>query len=278
MSLPGAGETVPTTILEELNRSLVNSASSLQQIQQEATKEKEEQQQQQQQKEPQLHPSQTLSSSLSDIVHSKQIKISDDDDDHISIDDDDDLSADENVGDDETILNENETAIVKKSDCGDKGGDIESVNRGSSGVDSVNDTRKLLNLNNNHLPQYQNSKQNIYDIEEVLNFELQTVANVSQPEQLGQSEELNFNSQTSSTVDNKSFIAPVLLKPDGVKQFTIDRDRSISPPPLPLVTYRWEDCRRSKEKVCFIKICFLFFKLMYTNIYFVIGWISVDVS
>lgn len=255
MSLPGAGETVQTTILEELNRSLVNSVSSLQQIQQEATIAVEEQQQLlHHQKEHQIHPSSSpTSSSLVAVVQSNQIKLSDDDD-RISIDDDDDLSADENVGDDETILNENETAILNKSECTDKGGDInDSVNNsgGGSVVDSGIDTRQLPNLNDNQLsPLY--PKQSIGDIEEVLNFELQTVANASEAEQLGQSEDLNFNLQTPSTVDNNSLIAPVLLKPNDVSQFTNSRDRSISPPPLPLVTYRWEDCRRSKEKVCYI--------------------------
>lgn len=46
----------------------------------------------------------------------------------------------------------------------------------------------------------------------------------------------------------------------GVNQYfdySLYRERSQSPPPHPLITYKWEDIRRDKEKVSMLCVCFI---------------------
>lgn len=63
---------------------------------------------------------------------------------------------------------------------------------------------------------------------------------------------------------------------EGNKYFdyTLYRERSISPPPHPPITYRWEDIRRDKEKVIEL---FLNNRNDFNVCSFTSGWISVDV-
>lgn len=94
---------------------------------------------------------------------------------------------------------------------------------------------------------------------EILNFNLQTVDDTQFDEKLGQAEIIgevkNICGEIKDRVDElagssdlKSCSSPSSHENTG--KFV----REASPPPVPLVTYRWEDVRRDKQKVRFEEV------------------------
>lgn len=94
---------------------------------------------------------------------------------------------------------------------------------------------------------------------EILNFDLQTVDNTEIDEKLGQTEIID---QVKNTICEKSrddsIQESININSDNVLPPPSHPDakllREVSPPPVPLVTYRWEDVRRDKQKVRFKEV------------------------
>lgn len=94
---------------------------------------------------------------------------------------------------------------------------------------------------------------------EILNFNLQTIEDTQIDDKLGQAEiigEVKNNREESPNCDDavvdssdrKSLSSPSSHDNSGILV------REASPPPVPLVTYRWEDVRRDKQKVRFEEV------------------------
>lgn len=93
---------------------------------------------------------------------------------------------------------------------------------------------------------------------EILNFNLQTIEDTKIDDDLGQAEVLSEaktniseeNTNCDATVDSSEIKSDNLSLPssdENTGKFL--REVSPPPPPVPLVTYRWEDVRRDKQKV-----------------------------
>lgn len=84
-------------------------------------------------------------------------------------------------------------------------------------------------------------------------------------------------SSSNSTGATRESSSPQPQSEDANKYFdySLYREASSSPPPHPLITYRWEDVRRDKEKVNLIQK--LSFPLIRLSIYvFISGWLPLD--
>lgn len=94
---------------------------------------------------------------------------------------------------------------------------------------------------------------------EILNFNLQTIEDTQIDDKLGQAEiigEVKNNREESPNCDDAvvdSSDRKSLSSPSSHDNSDI-LVRESSPPPVPLVTYRWEDVRRDKQKVRFEEV------------------------
>ncbi|XP_037034493.1 uncharacterized protein LOC119073249 isoform X2 [Bradysia coprophila] len=187
VSLPGAEETEPTTILEELNRNLIEPVVT--------------------------------------------------------------RAADNDA-------NENEHAhdlnIDNVTDVIDVGESNQLTQSQSEVTDEVNkDTNQIVHSE-------KSCDSDRYDGIEILNFNLQTVDDARPDERPSRTEPIdevdnickedkNCDDVLVSSSDLKSDSKPSTSYHDDTGSLT----REVSPPPVPLVTYRWEDVRRDKQKVRF---------------------------
>lgn len=109
------------------------------------------------------------------------------------------------------------------------------------------------------------------ELEEILNFELQTVASDSDLSASFTSAiatntiasitttatdiSTNTNNSPVATSESSNFSARdtnqnvCISASQSLIKYRLSNERELSPPPVPLSTYRWEDVRRSKEKV-----------------------------
>lgn len=283
MSLPGAGEAESTTILEELNRSLVSSTSQ----------QKEEHTQLQSSEPQQQHHQQDVSD---DADHSNENS----DDDELSSDEDDDLS--ENVSVVATVAvqeivqpNENENclrAVRKDSDRSrtTSASDIENLNANNSDdpevyserlakvysdtaiendgkltsattVETLATTDKLGQSNTDQDDEHHLTNViNTNELEQINNNNNQVLLDgVEAVSLLVDDQVKSFLNEDSRVVGNdeseesKSIEGPEngfnIFRQEGYVPFRDSLEREISPPPVPLVTYRWEEARRAREKV-----------------------------
>lgn len=196
MSLPGAEETEPTTILEELNRNFIEPVVVAQQTDHNVSENE------------QTHELNIDNSQVSDVGKCDQLAES-----HSDVTD--------------KVNTDNEPIV--RSD-------------------------KLCDSDRN-------------DGIEILNFNLQTVADIQIDGKLGQAEiigEVNKicegNENCDDTLVDSSDIkgdSDSSLSSPSTHDNTGKLVREASPPPVPLDTYRWEDVRRDKQKVRFEQVkCF----------------------
>ncbi len=187
MSLPGAEETEPTTILEELNRNLIDS---------------------------------TVAQATDNNANENERAHHD-----LNIDND-------QVSDDVGKCN---PLTERQSDVTDE------VNRYNE-PQTVH-TDKLCDSDRN-------------DGIEILNFNLQTIEDTTETDdKLGQADSIGEVKNISENCDDVSDLKSVRLSPSPSSQENADRSlREVSPPPVPLDTYRWEDVRRDKQKVRFEEV------------------------
>lgn len=94
-----------------------------------------------------------------------------------------------------------------------------------------------------------------------MNFNLQTIDDARTDEKPSRTELIdevdnickevkNSDDDLVSSSDLKSDSKPSTSSHDDTESLT----REVSPPPVPLVTYRWEDVRRDKQKVRFEEV------------------------
>lgn len=197
VSLPGAEETEPTTILEELHRNLI---------------------------EP-VVVTQTADNDANENEHTHDVNL-------------------DNV-----------------TDVTDVGQSNQSTESQSEVTDTVNST------DSNQLVHSEKScDSDRYDGIEILNFNLQTIDDddVRTDEKLNRTEvdEVDNRCVEVKNCDDDALVNSSDLKSDSNStpsshDITDSSLREVSPPPVPLVTYRWEDVRRDKQKVRFEEVkCF----------------------
>lgn len=153
-------------------------------------------------------------------------------------------------------VNENEPTHDLNND-NDQGSDVgkrNELNESNSDVIEVNkDNEQIV-----HSDKLCDSNQN--DGIEILNFTLQTIEDTQIDEKLGQAEIIgevtNTICEESKNCDDVQ-AASIDLTSDNLSTShgsTKQLLRETSPPPVPLVTYRWEDVRRDKQKVRFEEV------------------------
>lgn len=158
--------------------------------------------------------------------------------------------------------------IVKKTDetC------VNKLNESSIELSSLDAALDDLNDNVRSLIEEQDAKQNDHSPEAKLDEALATL-NTEVLDLLKESRKIQDELQSSSSSKGA-------VHKDSNKYFdySLYRESSISPPPHPPITYRWEDIRRDKEKVRFhlnftltLEIKMFFFFLV------VLGWLSLDI-
>lgn len=286
MSLPGAGEAEPTTILEELNRSLVSSTSH----------QEREPNQLQSSQQQHHHQQDNQSDNSDDAADSNENS----DDDESCSDDDDDLS--ENVSVVATVAvqeivqpNENEKclrAVRKDSDRSrtTSASDVEDLNASNSDEPEVNSERlsdvhcdiaikndiklesaeSIVNsVNDVKLGQTDSDQNDEHHITNaIITDELEPINNNNNQLLLDGVEAVSLlvDEQVKSILNEDSRVlgndeaeewnsadGPEngfnIFRQEGYVPFRDSVEREISPPPVPLVTYRWEEARRAREKV-----------------------------
>lgn len=277
MSLPGAGEVESTTILEELNRSLVSSTSQ-----------QEEQPTQLQSSQQQQHHQQDNQSNHSDDARRSN---ENSDDDESCSDDDNDLS--ENVSVVATVAvqeivqpNENEKRLrpVRKNSDRSRttsASDVEDLNASDSDEPEVNSERlsevrcdtateigvklepaaSVENLASTKKLGQSNTEHHITDeLEQINNNNTQVLLDGVEAVSLLVDDQVNsILNELSRVVGNDEAEESNLtdgpengfniFRQEGYVPFRDSLEREISPPPVPLVTYRWEEARRAREKV-----------------------------
>lgn len=271
MSLPGAGEAEPTTILEELNRSLVSSTS---QQEEEPTQLQRSQQQQHHQQDNQSNDG------SDDADHSNDS--SSDDNESCSDDDDDDLS--ENVSVIATVAvqeivqpNENEKCLRSVRTDSDRSrttsaSDVEDLNANNSDEPEVSSERlaqvhcdiatkidvksaeELGHDNEHHITNAiitneleqinDNNKQVLLDGAEAVSLQVDDQVKSILNENYRVVDEPEESNSTDGPENGFN-----IFRQEGYVPFRDSLEREISPPPVPLVTYRWEEARRAREKV-----------------------------
>lgn len=277
MSLPGAGEAEPTTILEELNRSLVSSTS---QPEEEATQLQSSQQ-------PHHQPD-DQSNYSDDADHSNE---NSDDDESCSDDDNDDLSENVSVvatGAVQEIVQPNENEKYLRTVRSDRSrttsaSDVEDLNASNSYEPEVNSERlaevycdtviqndviepavetlaTAIKLGHSNTDQDDEHTTVTNELEPINNNNNRVLLDgVEAVSLLVDDQVKSFLNENSRFVDNdeadesKSIEGPEngfnIFRQEEYVPFRDSLEREISPPPVPLVTYRWEEARRAREKV-----------------------------
>lgn len=190
MSLPGAEDTEPTTILEELNRNLIEAVVT--------------------------------------------------------------QAADNDANENERAQNVNVDNVTNATEVGESSQltEIQSevTNQVNQDSNQTVDAEKLCDNDR-------------FDGIEILNFTLQTVDDAQTDEKPNRTETIDEvdriceedkdrDNVVVSSNDLKSDSKPSTSSHDN----TGSLQREVSPPPVPLVTYRWEDVRRDKQKVRFEEV------------------------
>lgn len=140
---------------------------------------------------------------------------------------------------------------------------------------NTNDEHQVSDVGNNQLTECQSDVTDNVNIDkvqtnklcdsdrndgvEILNFNLQTIEDTDFDDKVGQAVEKSaLKSDNDALVDSGELKGDSECAPSTSHENTGKFLREVSPPPVPLVTYRWEDVRRDKKKVRFDVVDFSF--------------------